>query len=207
VHKVRIMLVVALVCAASVIPLSPDTPSAEEHQERGFVDLYFGRTRLFEFDVPTWSFADWVTVGGARFGFWLGQNWGLTFRAWYFQTDTKEDGGLSPSDLAFLGLSLELLGRWPLNDRWAVYGSLGPALAVNTLDRQMDSATGKEEDARSVAVGASASAGVEYSFVKWMRGFAEVQSGLVYPSFEFSDRTISPRLLNVYGLVGVRLVF
>jgi hypothetical protein len=29
----------------------------------------------------------------------------------------------------------------------------------------------------------------------------------MYPSFEFSDRTISPRLLNVYGLVGVRFAF
>jgi hypothetical protein len=29
----------------------------------------------------------------------------------------------------------------------------------------------------------------------------------MYPSFEFSDQTISPRLFNVYGLIGVRLVF
>jgi hypothetical protein len=29
----------------------------------------------------------------------------------------------------------------------------------------------------------------------------------VYPAFEFSDRTITPRLLNIYGLVGVRFAF
>jgi len=200
------VLVVALVCAGIAVPLSPDIAPAQG-RERGFVDLYLAGTRLFESDVPTWNFADWVTVGGGRFGFWLGQNWGLTFRAWYFQTDANEEGGLSPSDLGFLGMSLELLGRWPVSDRWALYGSLGPAIAVTTLDRQIDAAMRKEDDARSVAVGASASAGVEYSFVKWIRGFAEVQSSLVYPSFEFSDRTITPRLLNVYGLVGVRFAF
>ena len=194
-----------LLCITFIVSVCP-CPASAQDRERGFVDLYLGGTHLSESDVPTWTFNDAVPVGGARFGFWLGQNWGLTFRAWHFQTDAKEDGSLSPSDLAFLGLSLELLGRWPLNDRWAVYGSLGPAVAVTTLDR-IDSATAKEEDARSVAVGASGAAGVEYSIVKWMRGFAEVQTSLVYPAFEFSDRTITPRLLNIYGLVGVRFAF
>jgi hypothetical protein len=207
VHRIGIVLVVALICAGIAVPLLPHTAPAQE-RERGFIDFYLGTTSLFESDVPTWTFADSIkVVGGSRFGFWLGQNWGLTFRAWYFQSDAKEKGGLSPSDLSFLGMSLELLGRWRLTDHWALYGSLGPALAVNTLDRQVDPATRKEDDARSVGIGASASAGVEYSIVKWMRGFAEVQNSVVYPSFEFSDRTIAPRLLNVYGVVGVRFAF
>ena len=43
--------------------------------------------------------------------------------------------------------------------------------------------------------------------MKQLRAFAEVQSSLMYSSFEFSDRTVTPRLLNVYGLVGVRFAF
>ena len=57
----------------------------------------------------------------------LGQNWGLTLRTWYFQTDAKEEGDLSGSDLSFVGVALELLARWPVSERWALYGSLGPA--------------------------------------------------------------------------------
>jgi hypothetical protein len=202
-----LVIVLALVCAGLVVPLSPDTASAHEDRERGFADLYFGGTHLFKSDVPTWEFNDTESVVGGRVGFWLGQHWGLTFRAWYFQTDAKEEGSLSGSDLSFVGMALELLARWPVSDRWALYGSLGPAFAVTRLDRQIDPAVRNKEDARSVAVGASGSVGVEYGIVKELRGFAEVQSSLMYPSFEFSDRTITPRLLNVYGLVGVRFAF
>ena len=205
-HQVRIVLIVALISVgfASVV-FSPHVGSAQD-QGHGFADLYFGGTHLFKSDVPTWEFNDTEPVVGGRVGFWLGQHWGLTFRAWCFQTDAKEEGSLSGSDLSFVGMALELLARWPLSDRWALYGSLGPAFAVTTLDRQIDPVRGKE-DARSVAVGASTSVGVEYGIVKELRGFAEVQSSLMYPSFEFSDRTISPRLLNVYGLVGIRFAF
>jgi hypothetical protein len=82
-----------------------------------------------------------------------------------------------------------------------------PAFAVTALDRQIDPTMRKKEDAHNVAVGASGSAGVEYGIVKQLRAFAEVQSNLMYSSFEFSDRTITSRLLNVYGLVGVRFAF
>jgi hypothetical protein len=178
-----------------------------ESRERGFVDLYFGGTRLFESDVPTLKFADTETVSGGRVGIWLGPNWGLTFRAWYVQSDAKETNGLSPSDLAYLGMSLELLARWRFAERWALYGSAGPAIAVTTLDVQLDPVTRKEHDARSVAVGATAAVGVEFVIYKQLRGFAEAQMSLVYPSLDLPDRSISPRLLNMYGLMGVRLGF
>jgi hypothetical protein len=103
-------------------------------------------------------------------------------------------------------VALELLARWPVRDRWALYGSLGPALAVTALDRQIDPTMRKKEEAHCVAVGASGSGG-EYGIVKQRRAFAEVQSSLMYSSFEFSGRTITPRLLNVGGLVGVRFAF
>jgi Outer membrane protein beta-barrel domain len=203
----RIGLSVVLLWAGLSVPLCQGVSAAQD-VEHGFVDVYVGVTRLFESDVPTWKFADDArAVGGARFGVWLGQNWGVTLRTWYHQTDAREEGGLSPSDLAFLGLSLELLGRWPLGDRWALYGSLGPALVVNTLDRQIDPATGQEDDARSVAVGASGAVGVEFRILKRLRAFGEVQSSLVYPSFEFRDQTITPRLINLNGLAGIRFGF
>jgi hypothetical protein len=190
-----------------VVVTGPLAPGEAQGQERGFVDLYGGATRLFEADVPTWQLADTSPVVGARFGVWLGQNWAVTLRTWYFQTDAREEGGLSPSDLAFLGVSLELLGRWPLGDRWALYGSLGPSLAVNTLDVQIDRATRREDDARSVAVGASGAVGVEFRVVRSLKAFVEAQTSFVYPSFDLQDRTISPRLVNIYGLTGLRLAF
>jgi hypothetical protein len=183
----------------------PDVVAAAEH-ERGFVDVYLGVTRLLESDVPQWSFADTRGLAGARFGFWLGENWGLTFRTWYFQSDATQPG-VSPSDLAFLGLSLELIARWPLGKHWFVYGSLGPAVAVTTLDVQLDPATRKEDDARSLALGVSGGLGVEFRLFKHLGAFAELQSSLVYPSFDLPDRTISPSLLNLYGLAGIRVVF
>jgi hypothetical protein len=114
IRRRRIGLYVVLLWAGLSVPLCRGVSAAQD-VERGFVDVYVGVTRLFESDVPTWTFADDArAVGGARFGVWLGPNWGLTLRTWYHETDAKEEGGLSPSDLAFLGVSLELLGRWPL---------------------------------------------------------------------------------------------
>jgi hypothetical protein len=110
--------------------------------------------------------------------------------------------------LAFLGVSLEVLGRWRLDRRWTVYGSLGPVMAITTLDLERN-VGGRlvEEDARSIAPGASAALGVEARVLPRLRGFAEIQSSIVYPSLQFSDRTLSPRLLNLYGLVGARIPF
>jgi hypothetical protein len=81
-----------------------------------------------------------------------------------------------------------------------VYGSLGPVMAINTLDLERN-VQGRliEEDARSIAPGASAALGVEARVLPRLRGFAEIHSSIVYPSFQFSDRTLSPRLLNLYG--------
>jgi hypothetical protein len=140
-------------------------------------------------------------------GFWIGKNWGLTFRTWYFQTDANLQSSTSPSDLAFLGLSLELIGRWPLTEHWAMYGTLGPMVAVTTLDRQRDPSTRVEDDVRSVAPGGSASLGTEFRVFKRMRVFAEVQSTVAYAQFDFPERTSSPRLLLLYGLTGLRLGF
>ena len=147
----RIVLIVALVSVGFV------SVAFAQDQGHGFADLYFGGTHLFKSDVPTWEFNDTEPVGGARVGFWLGRNWGLTLRGWYYQTDAKEEGGLSTGNLDFIGVALELLARWPLSDRWALYGTLGPALAVATLDRQIDPTVRGKEDARSVAAGVSGS--------------------------------------------------
>jgi hypothetical protein len=78
---------------------------------------------------------------------------------------------------------------------------------VNTLDKQIESATGKEDDTRSVAAGASGAVGIEFRILKRLRAFGEVQSSLVYPSFEFRDQTITPRLVHLNGLAGIRLAF
>ena len=87
----------------------------------------------------------------------------------------------------------------------SLYGSLGPAAAVTTLDLALPEAS--EEDARSIAPGASASAGAEARLAGPLRAFAEAHLSLVYPRFEFSDRTITPQLLNMYGLIGIRFAF
>jgi hypothetical protein len=63
--------------------------AAAEEAERGFADLYAGVVHLFESDVPGWKLEDTVGSIGARMGFWIGKNWGLTFRTWYFQTDAN----------------------------------------------------------------------------------------------------------------------
>jgi hypothetical protein len=145
---------------------------------------------------------------GARAGVWLGERWALTFRAWYFQTDAKLMSSTSPSALAFLGLSLEVLARWPLQDGWAVYGALGPAMAVATLDIERIMQERKtEEDSRSVAPGLSGAVGVEKRLWPWLSALGEVQGSLVYPYFSFTDRRMTPRLLNLYGLVGARVPF
>lgn len=178
--------------------------AAAEGRERGFVDLYGGVVGLDESDTPHWRFADVTSTVGARAGVWLADTWALTLRTWYFQTDAKQEQS-SPSDLAFLGLSLEILARWRLDDRWAVYGSLGPMLAINTLD--VETRPGHEEDARSLSPGASASVGVEIRMWKGLRGFVEGQVTVAFPEFEFRDGPISPRLLTSNGLVGIRLPF
>ncbi len=184
------------------------TPAMAEERERGFVDLYGGGLRLVESDVPDWQFRDTVGTAGARIGVWLAEPWGLTFRTWYFQSDAREEPSGLPSDLAFLGLSLELLARWRLGDRWTFYGSLGPALAVTTLDRaQLVDGAVRDEDDRSLAPGATGSLGIEARLVGPLRAFVEGQASVVYPEFEFRDRTLTPVLVNLYGLAGVRLAF
>jgi hypothetical protein len=187
--------------------LLPAGAAAAEKRERGFVDLYLGVTRLFESDVsseqdhtiPGWDFDDTAPVGGVRVGVWFHENWALTFRTWYQQTDAKEERS-SPSDLGYLGLALEVLARWPFTERWAVYGTLGPMLAVTTLDLVGD-------DDRSVAPGASSAVGLEFTFLRYLRGFAEAQFSLVYPEFDLGGRHITPRLFNTYGVLGVRVPF
>lgn len=190
-----------------VVMLTAGSAVAQE-RERGFVDLYYGMTKLFESDVSNWKFEDERGVAGLRAGMWINDTntMALTLRTWYFQTDAKEQRS-GPSDLAFLGVSLELLMRWKLSDRWAIYGTLGPAMAVTTLD-VAPALRGIEDDARSVAPGASSSVGVEVRVLSSLRAFAEMQGSLVYPAFEFfDDRTVSPRLMNLYGLVGLRMPF
>jgi hypothetical protein len=187
-----------------------DTSAMAEERESGFVDLYGGALRLVESDVPDWTFRDTTGTVGARVGVWFAEPWGLAFRTWYFQTDARQEPNGLPSDLAFLGMSLELLARWRLTERWTLYGSLGPAIAVTTLDRArlLDGAVSeREEDDRSLAPGATASLGVEARLVGRLRAFVEGQTSVVYPEFEFSDRSITPVLVNIYGLVGVRLAF
>lgn len=190
-----------------VVMLTAGSAVAQE-RERGFVDLYYGMTKLFESDVSNWKFEDERGVAGLRAGMWINDTntMALTLRTWYFQTDAKEQRS-GPSDLAFLGVSLELLMRWKLSDRRAIYGTLGPAMAVTTLD-VAPALRGIEDDARSVAPGASSSVGVEVRVLSSLRAFAEMQGSLVYPAFEFfDDRTVSPRLMNLYGLVGLRMPF
>jgi hypothetical protein len=192
--------------AVALVLLTAGVAAAEE-RERGFFDAYTGLVGLFESDRPEWKFADSSTVIGGRVGVWMNDAWGLSLRTWYFKTDAKEEM-TSPSDLAFLGVSLELVGRWRLDERWAVYASIGPVMAITTLDLQRN-VRGRliEDDARSIAPGASAALGVEARVLPRLRGFAEIQNSLVYPSLQFSDRTISPRLWNLYGLVGARIPF
>jgi hypothetical protein len=57
-------------------------------------------------------------------------------------------------------------------------------MAATTLDVQLDPATKKEHDTRSVAFEVSEGAGIEYGIYKRFRGFAEIQTSLVYPSFD-----------------------
>jgi hypothetical protein len=193
------MLVVAVVLLGATIAVA-DEPKT------GFFDLYGGLISLPESDIPDWKFASDVRATvGARTGMWLNEHWAVTLRGWHFQTDAKQRES-SPSDLAFLGVSLELLGRWQLDRRWAVYGSLGPAMAITTLDLQRaDGHT--EDDARSIAPGLSFGAGVEAHLVGRFSAFTEIHGALVYPSFRFPNGTISPRLLPVEAVVGVRLGF
>lgn len=197
----------ALWVVAALALLLP-APAGAGERGRGFVDAYGGVAGLLESDVPDARFADAVPVVGGRVGVWLGDRIGLAFRTWYFQSDAKLERSTSPSDLAFLGLSLEALARWPLDERWSVYGSLGPAVAVTTLDFQrIVGGQPVEEDARSVAPGVSAGLGVEARVLPFLAVFAETHASLVYPSFHFSDQRLAPRLLNLYGLVGVRVPF
>ncbi|HXH83694.1 MAG TPA: outer membrane beta-barrel protein [Candidatus Tectomicrobia bacterium] len=196
-------LVVALLAIALVA-----APAAAQEREHGFADLYGGVAGLLESDVRAWDFADASTTVGGRLGVWLGERWGLAFRTWYFQTDAKERVGASPSDLAFLGLALELFARWPLDERWTLYGALGPAVAVTTLDRsrRVDGAI-VEEDARGVGPGGSGSVGIQARVAGPFSAFAELQTTLVYPELSFQGQTITPRLLTVHGLMGVRVRF
>jgi hypothetical protein len=78
---------------------------------------------------------------------------------------------------------------------------------VTTLDRQRDPVSRIEDDSRSVAPGASLSIGTEIRVFKRLRAFAEVQGSLVYPEFDFPDRTTTPQLLTIYGVTGLRLGF
>jgi hypothetical protein len=48
---------------------------------------------------------------------------------------------------------------------------------------------------------------VEARVLPFLAVFAETHASLVYPSFHFSDQRLAPRLLNLYGLVGVRVPF
>ena len=190
--------------AALFVLLQSHVGDAKE-RERGFIDVYGGGLYLFESDVPGSTFADDGGTIGGRLGVWVNGNWGVAFRAWYFQTDANVLTRGSPSDLAFLGMSIEVVVRWPIDDRWVVYGSLGPAMAINTLDRTIPGSG--DEDSRSISPGVSAALGIEARLLRHLSAFAETQGSLVYPSFRFSDRRLAPELLNVYGLVGLRIPF
>ena len=194
-----------LLVVASITLLAANIARAEE-RKTGFFDLYGGPSGLLEADVPDWKFAAQSATGGARAGLWINDKWAVTLRTWYVETDAKQRQS-SPSDLALLGVSLELLGKWQVNPRWGLYGSLGPAMAVSTLDVQRIGRPGQEDDARSVAPGASAGVGAEVHLLGPFIAFAEFHGSLVYPSFKFPDRTITPRLLHTNGLLGVRLSF
>lgn len=184
------------------------TGAVAAERERGFVDVYGGVTGLFESDVPDATFEDVSPLVGARVGVWLGERWGLSLRTWYFQTDARLRTSTSASDLAFLGVSLEAIARWPLDRRFTVYATLGPAMAVTTLDRQrIVDGRPSEEDSRSVAPGVSGALGVEARLLPRLSAFVETQGSVVYPSFRFTDERFSPRLLNLQGLVGIRVPF
>ena len=79
-------------------------------------------------------------------------------------------------------------------------------MAITTLDLQRSDSR-IEDDARSIAPGVSAGGGVEAHLVGRLSAFSEVHSSLFYPSFDFPGRTISPRLLSVNGLIGIRVGF
>lgn len=193
----RILITSAIVLMANV--------AIAEEPGRGFFDVYGGPAGLLESDVPGWKFADVTATVGARAGIWITDTWAVTFRGWYFQTDAKQRES-SPSDLAFLGMSLELLGRWQFDRRWAMYGSLGPAMAITTLDLQRPDRS-FEDEARNIAPGVSAGAGIEAQLVGRLSAFGEIHGSLVYQSLHFSHRTISPRLLNLDGVLGLRVGF
>ena len=194
-------------CAVGLVLLTSAFAVAADRQ-RGFVDVYGGGLYLFESDVPGSTFENPGGTIGGRIGVWVNDNWGVALRAWYFQTDASLARSTSESDLVFLGLSVEVVGRWPIDDRWTVYGSLGPAMAINTLDTQrIVQAQPVEEDARSISPGVSGALGIETRLLRHLSAFAETQGSLVYPSFRFSDQRIAPELLNIYGLVGLRIPF
>jgi hypothetical protein len=193
-------LALALLAAAVVV-----SGAQAAEPERFFIDLYGGVARVEDSDVPDWYFADTVGTVGARAGWWIGTDWGVALRTWFFQSDAKQES-LTASDLALLGFSVEAMARWRFHDRLAVYGSLGPVLAVATLDVK-ESPTQPEDDDRSLAPGLSAAVGFEVKLFERLRLFAETQMSLIYAEFEFPNRSITPRLLNFYGLFGVRIPF
>jgi hypothetical protein len=175
--------------------------------DRGFFDVYGGALHMLESDVPDWRFEASSTTAGARVGIHLAPSWALTFRSWYFDSDAKQRG-TSPSDLGFLGLSFELLAKWRLDDRWALYATLGPMVAITTLD--LEERIGdlkREQDAHSVSPGASAGIGLDAHVYGPLRAFAESHFTFVKPGFSFPGRDISPELLTLYGLLGVRVGF
>jgi hypothetical protein len=178
--------------------------AAAEERERGFIDLYGGLARVLESDAPGWQFSDLTNMVGVRAGVWIGPNWGLALRLWYQESDAKQFQ-IPASDLATLAGSLEVHARWRFDERWAVYASFGPALAVTTLDIEL--VPRLEDDARSVAAGMSGGVGLEARIWKRLRAFVEFQTSVLYPSFEFRDRTVTPRILTLHGLVGVRMPF
>jgi hypothetical protein len=186
------------------VALMSNVAMADEHRN-GFFDLYGGLTGLLESDVPGWTFEDLTPTVGARAGIRVNNTWGVAVRTWYFQADVKERDS-SPSDLAVLGISLELLGRWQLDRRWAIYSSLGPAMGVATLDFARANRR-SADDARSLAPGVSAAVGIEVHLVGRVSAFSEAHGSLFYPSFHFADQTISPRLLSFSGVLGVRIGF
>jgi hypothetical protein len=175
-----------------------------EEPQRWFVDIYGGVAKTQESDVEGWNFNDAKATVGGRGGFWFTRHWALTFRTWYFQTDADQELR-SPSDLHLLGFSLEVLGRWQFHERVGLYGSLGPMVAATRLD--MQNTSGHDEVDRTVSPGVSGAVGVEVRLLKHLGAFAEAQSSLTYPSFEFSTQDLSPRVWNIYGLGGVRILF
>ena len=166
--------------------------------EQGFVDLYGGVAGLPESDVPGFRYADLTEVVGARVGLWLGPSWALTFRGWYHQTDVLDERGPEP-DLAVLGGSLELMARWDARLAW-VKASLGPALAVMTLDRG-------DQDARALAPGLSGGLGLERPLWGPVRAFVEYHGAMLYPCFHYPDRTLTPRIWTHAGVGGLRVGF